>query len=90
MIRYSQSRKDKNHNAIVVTLQKLGASVMDISTLGHGRPDIVIGFKGKNYLAEIKDEKGKLNDDQVLFSKFWLGSKIEVLRTSQDCVKLLF
>jgi hypothetical protein len=49
-------RADSNQKEIMDMCRKIPAlSVFSTHTIGKGFPDIVIGFKGINYLIEIKD-----------------------------------
>lgn len=50
-------RIDENQPEIVKTFRQLGASVLILSNLGKGCPDICCGIFGKNYLFEIKNGK---------------------------------
>lgn len=49
-------KRDGNEAAIVNSLRRLGATVARIS--GHGLPDLLVGWRGKWVLVEIK-QKGK-------------------------------
>lgn len=73
-----KKRTDANQSEIVSALRKVGASVLDLSKVGHSCPDLLVGFRGKNYLLEIKDgakkpSARKLRDNQVEFFAAWLG-----------------
>lgn len=49
-------RLDLNQPGIVKTLRDLpGISVQSLAAVGGGVPDIVVGYKGRNYLVEIKN-----------------------------------
>lgn len=50
-------RIDANQNEIVKQLRNLNISVAITSSLGNGFPDLVLGYKNKNYLIELKDSK---------------------------------
>lgn len=73
------ARTDDNQKAIVKALRKLGASVAVTSSMGDGFPDLVVGFRTKNYLIECKDGKKppserKLTEDQEKFHATWYGT----------------
>jgi hypothetical protein len=89
MKRYQQSKQDANQGEIVEALEKLGCTVLDLSSDGHGCPDILVGFRGMNYLAEIKQPKKQLSLGQRALSLWWRGGKVHVLRTEIDCVMML-
>jgi len=81
-------RTDSNHKEIVQALRAAGVSVMDTSAVGRGFPDLVIGWNGQNYLAEIKTAKGKPNDLQVNFFTTWQGQAI-LIREVTDIFNFL-
>jgi len=59
-------RVDNNQVQIVKALRDMGCTVEHLHAVGKGCPDIVVGFKGKNLLLEIKDgDKKVLTPDQV-------------------------
>lgn len=89
MIRYCNSKHDKNHGEIVAILEKLGATVIDLAAVGHGVPDIIIGFRGMNFLAEIKQPKKQLSIGQLNLKLWWRGGKIHTLRTERDIINIL-
>ena len=45
------NRTDANHQEIVAALQTIGATVQDLSQVGAGCPDILVGYKKQNYLT---------------------------------------
>ena len=47
-------RTDHNQAEIVKALRAIGCSVQDLSQTGRGCPDVLIGYKGRNYLAEVQ------------------------------------
>ena len=46
---------DSNQTRVVKALRELGATVQHLHAVGKGCPDIVVGYKNRNYLLEIKD-----------------------------------
>jgi hypothetical protein len=88
-----RARKDSNHKEIVDALIKMHVSVLDTSQLGNGAPDIVIGFKGKSILVEIKDgnkppSARKLTDDEAIFQSSWKGEYV-VIKSVEEALALL-
>lgn len=49
------ARVDGPHAAIVKALRKLHAFVVDLSRVGEGCPDLLVGWKGTWVLYEVKD-----------------------------------
>jgi hypothetical protein len=77
------ARTDVNQGNIVNALRDVGASVAVTSALGSGFPDIVVGFRGVNYLMEIKDgskppSKRRLTPKEKEFHDLWRGSVVVV------------
>lgn len=79
MVRFG--RTDANQSAVVSWLRDIpGVSVHVLSDAGDGFPDLAIGYKGVNYLVELKDgakkkSAQKLTDDQVEWHATWNGQK---------------
>jgi hypothetical protein len=67
------AKKDANHNLIADHLRKLGWSVLDLSRLGGGCPDILVGRPSFAALVEIKSPGGKLTPEQLEVRKKWDG-----------------
>ena len=81
-------RVDKNQRDIVAALRDLGASVQCLHVIGRGCPDLLIGFRGVNLLAEVKDGAGTLTDDEKNWHASWRG-QIVIVRTVDDALALL-
>ena len=63
-------RVDVNQKEIVKTLRDFGASVVDLSKVGHGVPDLLVGYAGLTILVEVKSsEKATFTDAQLEFMK---------------------
>ncbi len=87
-----KARKDANHVAVVKQLRKVGVSVLDIAVLKNCC-DIVCGFRGKNYLFEIKDpdktpSQKKLTPGEETFHKTWSG-QVNVIETADEALRLM-
>lgn len=72
------ARQDGNHKAIRAEFERAGCSVVDLSSLGHGVPDMLIGYGGLCIPVEIKDgakppSKRKLTEDEERFRMNWTG-----------------
>lgn len=68
------NRVDGNHLEICHALRQCGASVCSTAALGDGFPDAVVGFRGFNYLVEIKKgKKWRLTYAQEIFHHDWQG-----------------
>lgn len=91
-MRYA-ARIDQNQPEIVTALRKIGAQVACTSTVGQGFPDLVIAFRGRNILMELKDpkqplNKRKLTPAQVIFHSEWTG-ELYVVETIEQAIEIL-
>lgn len=79
---------DANQPDIVKALRRAGATVKIMSNLGDGFPDIGVGFRGKNFLMEVKDGKNDLTQDQREFFDTWRG-QVVVVRSPADALRVI-
>jgi len=83
-----RAKVDNNQRDIVQRLRAAGFSVLHLHAVGDGCPDICVGYKGKNYLLEIKNGAGRLTDKQVKFFGEWKGSA-SVVRTFEQAQEVI-
>ena len=85
-----KAKVDENQAEIVAFLRSKGATVFCSHQIGKGFPDLVVGYKGKNLLIEVKNKnaKGKLTPKEKEFLSFWKG-KIHVISSIEETEKLL-
>ncbi len=87
-------RTDANQPAIVKHLRQIpGVSVEILAAVGGGVPDLLVGYRGENYLLEVKDpakipSKRRLTDDQEVWHANWRG-QAAVVMTFEDCVRVI-
>jgi hypothetical protein len=77
------AKVDRNQAEIVAALRGIGATVQPLHAVGKGCPDLLVGFRGANYLLEIKDWKAsnthrKLNPLQEEWHGGWKGQVAKV------------
>lgn len=82
------AKVDANHSAIVAALRSIGASVQDLASVGQGCPDILVGFRGRNYLMEIKVNKGKPTPMQDVWHMTWQG-QVVIVRTVDEALHVI-
>jgi hypothetical protein len=86
------ARRDGNERAIIDALLDVGATVDQLS--GKGLPDLLVGYYdkqtgyGKNFLLEVKGEKGKLTEDEYHWHRNWIG-QVDVVRTPEEALKVI-
>jgi hypothetical protein len=87
------AKKDDNHNRIAEVFEINGATVLDMSPLGDGAPDMAIGFLGHNILIEAKNgslpkSKQQLTDDEEKFHAAWRGT-IVIIHNELEAQQLM-
>jgi Holliday junction resolvase len=82
------ARTDTNQAEIVSGLRKLGIGVVCLHMVGKNVPDLLVGFRGHNYLFEVKSERGKLSKGQQKFMDTWPG-QAAVIRDVMDALREL-
>ncbi len=78
------ARTDGNHEEIVKALRAVGATVQSLAAVGHGVPDLLVGYQGKTILMEVKDgtkspSKRQLTEDQVKWIDAWSGGSVYIV-----------
>ena len=86
-------RKDANHNAVAGALLDIGCSVLDLSPMGRGVPDLLVASNRLTALVEVKDgakppSKRALTPAQKKFFATWRHPVLVV--TSVDEALALF
>jgi len=83
-------RTDLNQAQIAETLKKAGVSVFDLSGVGRGICDLIIGWRGKNYLVEVKNpqRKWRYTPAQEKFIQSWRGQRFTA-ETAEDILEHL-
>ena len=84
---------DANQTEIVKALRQVGASVQSLAATGKGCPDLLVGFRGVNWLMEVKDgnkvkSQRKLTDDQVVWHELWRG-QVCVIEDIEQALKVI-
>ncbi len=83
-------RVDKNQKDIVNSFRKLGATVIDLSKVGKGLPDLLIGYNNKTALVEIKSsENSKLTPHQEAFFREWNGGTLARVNDIDGVIRLI-
>jgi len=69
------AKVDDNQKDIVRALRAMGASVCSLSAVGQGCPDLLVGYRHKNYLFEVKNKGGldKTTPAQDRWLEGWNG-----------------
>jgi hypothetical protein len=78
------ARRDKNEPAIVDALEAFGASVIRSDAI-----DLIVGFRGKNFLLEVKSaDNAALKDSQKKLLSKWAGD-YKVVHCIDDAINAI-
>ena len=81
---------DLNQRAIVKVIRQWpGATVVSSANLGAGFSDLILGYRGRTILLEVKGPKGKLTPQQIAFHAAWTGSPVVILRSEAEAITLM-
>ena len=83
MAKYRYHRLDENHAQIRAALERVGATVVP-----DGPLDLLVGFRGANYLLEVKTATGKLRVKQEGFIRRWKG-QVHVVRSVDEALAVI-
>ena len=88
-------RTDGNHKGLVEGLRAAlpEASVFDASGAGRGFPDLVVGWRGRNWLFEVKDgsrvpSRRRLTAAQVRLHSSWQG-QVAIVHSADEILEIL-
>ena len=87
------ARTDANQAEVVKALRGIGASVVSLASVGAGVPDLMCGFRGVNWLLEVKDgskspSRRVLTADEKAFMAEWRG-QYAVVESASQAVEIL-
>lgn len=89
-----KAKVDANQNKVVKSLRGIpGVTVAITSQLGKGFPDFIVGYKGFNWMIELKDgnkppSARELTPDEVEFIQAWKG-QVNVCNSFDEIFKLI-
>ena len=81
-------RVDGNQSEIVDGLRACGCTVQDLSGVGCGCHDLLVGKGGMNFLFEVKTRTGKLNSRQILWHAEWHG-QVNYVKTLEEAIETI-
>jgi Holliday junction resolvase len=84
---------DNSQPAIVAALRKIGATVQILAAVGHGCPDLLVGFRGRTLLIECKStdtDFGRnrvLTEDEETWHCRWTGGELYTVQTPMEAIR---
>lgn len=87
------SKVDRNQPEIVKALRQVGATVQSLCAVRDGVPDLLVAYRGRNYLMEIKDylqppSKQRLTPDEKAWHQNWNGP-VFIVHTIDEALKAI-
>lgn len=88
-----KSKVDRNQAEIVKALRGIGATVLHCHTLKNAF-DILVGYKGINYIMEIKDgelppSKKRLTEGEQDFKDTWRGGEYYIVESIDQALDII-
>ena len=80
---------DNNQLEIVKAFRSMGATVLNLSGVGKGCPDLLIGYKSISVLVEIKSKTGKFTEPQLKFMEQWQGGAVNRIDSVDGAIRLI-
>ena len=85
---------DANQDAVVSALRAAGATVQSLAAVGKGVPDLLVGYKGKTLLMEVKDGRKppsaqRLTEDQLTWHGNWTGGALAVVDGPEAALRMI-
>lgn len=88
------ARTDANQGEIVTALRAIpGLRVQSLAAIGAGCPDLLVGYKGRNYLMEVKDGQKTasarlLTRAEIEWHMAWAG-QVAVVETVEQAIAIV-
>lgn len=87
------AKKDISQDEIVKRLRSCGVSVEPkMARIGQGVPDLLCGYRGHNFLLEVKTggtpSARKLTADEVAWHDSW-GGQVHVVSDWEEAMKVI-
>jgi hypothetical protein len=80
------AKRDANEGEIIKSLREVGATVQQLSVKGCA--DLLVGFRGANWLMEVKVGKAKLTDPEYEWHESWRG-QVDIVRSADEALRII-
>jgi len=80
VMRYD-AKRDSNEAEIICALHQVGAKVMQLDEF-----DLLVGFRDKLFMLEVKTKTGRLNAKQARLFRDWAGH-IWIVRSVDEALR---
>lgn len=86
-IKRLKAKRDANEAEIIKALRQCGCFVQQVSE--KGMPDLCVGYMRTTYLIEVKEKRGKLTPDQVIWHEKWRGQPIYIVHDVHEALEVI-
>jgi hypothetical protein len=83
------AKVDANQAEIIETAEGIGAVATSLHRYGRGVPDLLISYRGRWFLVEVKTETGTLTKAEKEFIEKHWNAKVYIVRNSQQLLDAL-
>lgn len=85
---------DANQADIAKALRRMGASVQHLHTVGNGCPDLLVGWRKRNHVFELKDgtlppSRRELTPLEARWHLTWRGAPPLVVVSVEEALEVL-
>jgi hypothetical protein len=84
----TRPRVDNNQQEIIDALRAVGATVQPLNAVKCGCPDLLVGYRGKNYLMEVKTERGILTNFEIEWIDTWKAD-VWIVRNPEQALRVI-
>lgn len=77
-------RVDNVQREIVSALRAVGALVQHLHDVGRGVPDLLVAFRGRLYLLELKSRRGRVTPHQRAWLDAWCAVAPDAIHVVRD------
>lgn len=83
------AKVDANQGEIVHYLRGVGATVLSLARLGEDAPDLLVGWRGVDYLLEVKQPGEQPTDGQRHWHRTWNGRAVRVVTSPAEALQAI-
>jgi hypothetical protein len=88
------AKTDANQAEIVEAMRRAGATVQSLAAVGQGVPDLLVGYRNRTALVEVKDgskcaSARKLTPDQQQWHQNWTGGTLAIVPDVDAALRVL-
>lgn len=88
------ARVDESQPKIVRALRAVGAMVVSLAGVGGDVPDLLVGFRGRTYLFEVKAPGREMHHRQRVrrqaeWRARWPGGPVNAIATPEEALRII-